>query len=458
MDLEQRRIKTNRRNASVIKKVRITPGMIGTEEEKQQVTNLQNEILSKEEELNKMRELLARNDETDITETQRELNHLQNAFDIVQAKCDAKLQPTIEKYNKTKSMYEGILRAVESYKDSARERDSSVEAMQKRIHAISSEMDAPEVVTYDETPTYPLLKNVSSVQTDIDKLTLNTQLSALQEKTINQINTSLAKQLKEAKDREARAKARMEKAIDDKGKFLNKKPEEITHEWVMAKHKHEKLKIIMEDAKRSVQFLKETAEKINAGNKLTQEELAKMRAELKDLAKYLPTAPHSDAPKKGDGVSRGDLTTIEAQKDMHDVLLTIERSKVKITKSTLDKLRAKLAEMPDVLEKYKDDLEQTKIERQNTEDTLTKALQLRAELLSRITFAQQEKELLIQRIEEQKQELQKIEQAIDDENKKIEKQQTIMKMNEQMTKLKTMDFDRLTSTISDLIQTKSKLE
>ena len=94
MDIEQRRIKTNRKNSGVIKKVKITPSMVGSEEEKQQVANLQKEILSKEEELNKMRELLSRNDETDITGTQRELNHLQSAFDIVQAKCDAKLQPT----------------------------------------------------------------------------------------------------------------------------------------------------------------------------------------------------------------------------------------------------------------------------------------------------------------------------------------------------------------------------
>ena len=458
MDLDPRRIKTNRNNASVIKKVKISPGMIGNEEERQQVTNLQNELLSKEEELNKIRERLARNDETDITETQRELNHLQNAFDIVQAKCDAKLQPTIEKYNKTKSMYEGLLRAMESYRDCAQERDNSVELMQKRIHGVSSEMDPPEVVQYDETPTYPLLSNVSSVQTEIDKLTLNTQLSALKEKTITQINTSLARQLKEAKDREDRARQRSQKAIEEKGRFVHQGEEEITHEWVLAKHKNEKLKIIMEDAKRSVAFLRETAEKINAGNKLTADELAKMKAELKDLAKYLPSAPHSDAPKKGDGVSRGDLTIIEAQKDMHDVLLTIERSKVKITKSTLDKLRTKLQEMPSVLEKYQDDLEQTKIERQNTEDTLIKTTQLRAELLSRIKFAEEEKSLLIERIEEQKKELQSIEEATQEEYRKIEKQQTIMQMNEQMTKLKTMDFDRLTSTISDLIQTKNKLQ
>lgn len=457
MDIEQRRIKTNRKNSGVIKKVKITPSMVGSEEEKQQVANLQKEILSKEEELNKMRELLSRNDETDITGTQRELNHLQSAFDIVQAKCDAKLQPTIEKYNKTKSAYEGILRAVEAYQKSAKERDSSIETMQKRIHAISSELEAPEVVPCDESPAYQLLKDVSSVQTDIDKITLNSQLSALKEKTITQINASLSKQLKESKDREERAAMRTKRVIDEQEKFLQQSPQVIDHDWVLAKHRMEKLKIIMEDAKRSIEFLKETAEKVNAGNKLTQDELAKMKAELKELNKYLPTASHDDGPKKGDGVSRGDLTVIEAQKDMHDVLLTIEKAKAKIIKSSLDKLKAKLQEMPAVLERYQDDLEQTKIERQNTEDTLNNAMQLRAELLSRIKFAEEEKALLIERIEQQKAELQRIENETEEENKKIEKQHTIMQMNEQMSKLKTMDFDRLTSTISDLIKIKQKL-
>ncbi|EAY04887.1 hypothetical protein TVAG_016590 [Trichomonas vaginalis G3] len=458
MDFEPRQVKTNKKSSSVIKKVKLGPGSFRNNEERQRVLNLQQQIESKEEELNKVREQLARNDETDISAAQLELNHLQSAFDIVKNKCDAKLLPTVEKYNRARSIYEGILNAVRSFQNSAKERDQSVISMQERVKVLSSELDTPDLVKYDETPVYPLLKNVSDIQTEIDTSELNSQMAALQEKMVNHINTTLAKQLKEAKDRELRAQRRTQTALEESGQMFEQPPPVIDHDWVMAKHKMEKLKIILEDAKRSNDYLKETAEKINAGNKLTQEELDKCKAELKDLAKYFPEAPHVDGPKKGDGVSRGDLTIIEAEKDMSDVLLTVAKAKQKITKSTLEKLKAKLAEMPNVLEKYQQDLEQTKIERENVENALLKATSLKAELTSRRQFAEEEKSLLIERIENQKKELERIEQETENVNKTIERQKTIMMLNEQLANLKNTDFDRLTSTLSNLINIKSRLD
>lgn len=458
MEMEPRQVKKTKKSASVIKKVKLGPGSFRNDEERQRVLNLQQQIEAREEELNKVREQLARNDETDISAAQLELNHLQSAFDIVKSKCDAKLLPTVEKYNRARSIYEGILKAVDSFQKSAKERDNSVISMQDRIKVLTSELDTPDYVKYDETPVYPLLKSVSDAQTDIDTNELNSQMSALQEKMINHINTTLSKQLKESKDRELRAQRRTQITLEESGQLFEPQGMIIDHEWVMAKHKMEKLKIILEDAKRSNEYLKETAEKINAGNKLTQEELDKCKAELKGLAKYLPEAPHQDGPKKGEGVSRGDLTIVEAEKDISDVLLTVAKAKQKITKSTLEKLKAKLAEMPNVLEKYQQDLEQTKIERDNVENSLLKATQLKAELLSRKQFAEEEKSLLIERIEEQKKELERVQQEKENVEKVIERQKTIMMLNEQLVNLKNTDFDRLTSTLSNLINIKSRLE
>ena len=208
----------------------------------------------------------------------------------------------------------------------------------------------------------------------------------------------------------------------------------IDDDWVIARHTMDKLRIMLEDAKRSIRFLTETAEQLSNSNKRVTEDISDASDELKVLAKYLPGAKHTDQ-KMTDGVSRTDLTTMELQKEFNELKLNTGRMKTQAIKSSLDTLRAKMNEMPPVVKTHQQNLDQARIERENAENALRQAHELRAELLSRKQFAEQEEELLIERIEQQKAELAAIHKATEDARDQIQLQKTILLLNEEMQNL-----------------------
>lgn len=419
---DPRNIKITSRNSSVLKKVRIPSNSFQTEEEKRRIINLQQQILSKEQELNSVRETLARNDTIDIKEAQLELNHLQSAVDIVKHKCNKKLQPVLLRFQKAQAGFEGLKKAVLSFDDSAKERDIGVQKMQKRIEELTAALESCEFEVYDEHDITPTVREISKTQTELDKNALSSQMGSFQERMLNHLSTTLISKLDEAKEKEEKARKKFQNVASDYDEVIVKPRQIIDEEWIMAKHKHQKLKIIMEDARRSMNYLKETAEKINAGSKLTLEELNKCKLELKDIGKYLPDAQHIDGPKKGDGVSRSDLTILEAKKDMNEVLLNVVRTKTKVTKSMHEKLKLKVDELTCALEETSNEFEQTKIERVNAEESLLKANEQRSDLLSRLTFVKEEKKLLIERLEQQKKLLKEIESQTEAINERISQQ------------------------------------
>ena len=64
---------------------------------------------------------------------------------------------------------------------------------------------------------------------------------------------------------------------------------------------------------------------------------------------------------------------------------------------------------------------------------------------------------MIERIEQQKAELAAIHKDTEDARDQLQKQKTIMLLNEEMQHLKTMNFDKFTSTISNLMSIKKTM-
>jgi len=449
-----RKVKISKKNANVIKKV--NPIASQGENSKRSVIDLQNQIQAKESELNAVREVLSRNDTTNINAAQYELHRLQDAFDNVTKTCENRLFPFTQKLQKIQAAYEGRKCAVESLKQSAKERDDSINTMQGRIDKSVSDIEPARYNKVDEVDLIPLVTEASHIQSDIDLILYKKQLNNMKLRSNNHIRESIEKYVNDIKEASERAKKRALGSKENESALIIQNVD-ISQDWIMAKHKMEKMRIIGEDVKRSIDFLKEKAEKLFENNKRTSEDINRASNELKLLSKYLPNCNHEESPKTGNGVSRSDLTVIEAQKDMLDVLVSKARIKNKITKSTLEKLRSKIAEMPSILSKVASDLSQSKIERENAEESLLRACQQQAELRARLEFTINQKDILKSRIEGFKEELLRVQNGISLGNQKIEQQNTVIKMNDELKSLKTLNFDRFTSTVSNLLNYKNKL-
>ncbi|OHT10851.1 hypothetical protein TRFO_19745 [Tritrichomonas foetus] len=238
---------------------------------------------------------------------------------------------------------------------------------------------------------------------------------------------------------------------------INQPEQVIDEEWILARHKLDKLRIMLEDAKRSVKYLNDTAEQLSNSNRRVAEELQKSQDELSILNKFLPGAPHDELSKKQVGISRPDLTVLEVQTNQVDIVLNVGKLKAKSIKSSLDTLKNKISEMPDLVQKASESAEQTKYELENSENALRQSQELKAELFSRKVFAEEEAKLLQERIQQQQELLQSILDQTNEAQKQIEKQKTIMQMNEEMQSLKTMNFDKFTATIANLMNIKKKI-
>jgi chromosome segregation ATPase len=232
----------------------------------------------------------------------------------------------------------------------------------------------------------------------------------------------------------------------------------IDDDWVLTRHTMDKLRIMLEDAKRSVKFLNETAEQLANSNRRVSEELTAANEELGRLRKYFPGAPHEDPSKKTDGVGQADYTTLEIQRDYGEIFLGSARTKAQSLKSSLDTMRSKISEMEDVAKEQERELEQAKIERENAEKAIEKAVELRGELQARKLFAEQEDALLAERTQQQMELLAQIKSATDEAKEQLHRQKMIMRLNDEMQNLRTMNFDRFTSTITSLMDIRSRMQ
>jgi hypothetical protein len=452
----QPRVLRGRKDPNVIKRVSF-PGQQTTDETRVKVTDLQRQIEAKEAELLRMKEALARNDATCTSAAQIELNRLQAAFDQVSKLADAKLQPVVANMQKTQARLESRKFRMKMFHRAAKERDHSLKYIQQRVNQITADLESPEVPETDESPIHALIQENQKAQNEFQRTHRAKQLRTYTGKTFEHINEILGKQLAELRDLETRAIRRAESVRQETELRVNRPQQVIDDDWVLARHTMDKLRIMLEDAKRSVKFLNDTAEQLANSNRRVHDELGVAKDELARLRKFQPTATHCEPSKKTDGVSRGDLTVLEIHRDAEEVVLMTARIKTQALKSSLEKLRAKVNEMPELEKEHEEQLEQAKIERENAEKAYDQAVELRAELLARKLFAEQEAQLLQERVQKQVDILERIKLDTQEAHETLEKQKMAMRLNEEMQNLKTMNFDRFATTIANVMQLKSRM-
>jgi DNA repair exonuclease SbcCD ATPase subunit len=329
--------------------------------------------------------------------------------------------------------------------------------MQQRVDQITADLESPEVPESSEAPLLALLQQNQKLQSDFQCAHRARQLRTYTEKTFEHVNDVLAKQLNEFQELEARAVRRAESVRQETELRINRPQQQIDDDWVLARHTMDKLRIMLEDAKRSVKFLNDTAEQLANSNRRVHDEVGAAKDEIARLHKFLPSATHVEPSKKSEGVSRTDLTALEIHKDAGELVLTTARIKTQALKSSLETIRTKVAEMPEIEKEHEEQLEQAKIERENAEKAYDQAVELRAELLARKTFAEQEAWLVSERVQKQIEVLENMRQSAEDARKELEKQKMATKLNEEMQNLRTMNFERFTATIANLMDIKNRM-
>ena len=450
--LEQPRVlKATKKNSHVIQKVSF--GQLPTSASgKNYVAELQKQIEEKNAQIEALTTQLARNDKVNMDSIQADLNRLQCAFDQVAKMNDKKLEPIIKKYRQSTAELESKIYVVETLKNAAHEREKAHERMQDIVEKMTHELPIIDVHAVDETSLMAHLQKINEVHDLIESTHRQKQFQNRAYKLGTIINQSLTDQLSQTQEREKLAEKRSQAVQQELKAHDINKAVIINDEWILARHSTHKLHIMLEDAKRSIRYLRETAEQLATSNKKTSEELAATNEEIQKLNKFYPNSPHSDITKKTPGVSRSDLTVLHIEKDMSETLLAISRKKTVAAKGTLESLQAKLNEVSENLEKSIDDLEQTKIERENIEKELQKSMAQRGELVSRQEFSIEQGKLLDERISEQKEILESIKQKVLEASNEIERQENAIQLNEEMAKLKSMNFDRYTSTLENVIK------
>ena len=446
---QPRTIKATKKNSHVIQKVSF--GQLPTTASgKNYVAELQKQIEEKNAQIEALTTQLARNDKVNMDSIQADLNRLQCAFDQVAKMNDKKLEPIIKKYRQSTAELESKIYVVETLKNAAHEREKARDRMQDIVERMTHELPTVDVHAVDETPLINFLQKIKEIQDSIETTHRQKQFQNRTYKLGSIINQSLTDQLSQIQEREKQASKRSQAIQQELNAHDIQQPVTINDEWVLARHSTHKLHIMLEDAKRSIRYLRETAEQLATSNKKTSEELTAANEEIQKLNKYFPNSPHSDLSKKTPGTSRSDLTVLQTEKDVTEIMLSISRKKTMATKGTLESLQAKLSEVTSNYEKSVDELEEIKIERENIEKELQKSISQRGELISRQEFSIEQGKLLDLRITEQKEILESIKQKVLAAQNEIERQENAIQLNEEMAKLKSMNFDRYTSTLSNI--------
>lgn len=450
-----RKISQTRKNQNVLKKVKFPDQQ--SDRAKREIIELQNQIEKKSAEISKWKATLGRNDPKDGNSALIELNRLQAAFEHVNNMAKERLEPVKEQLNKTRSEYEAKVFKMEMFKRAAKERDHSLDTIQNRIDTITTELDAPNIRQVDQTPIFTILRETQKKQCDIEETQRDNKIAAFKERSFLMINENITKKLNAQLEMEKHSSRKAKSMQLQHESRINQPEQVIDEEWILARHKLDKLRLMLEDAKRSVKYLNDTAEQLSNSNRRVAEDLQKSQDELMLLSKYLPGANHEELNKKSDGVSRFDLTVLETHTNSLDLILNVGKMKTKSIKSCLDSLKSKYTELLEIVKKSNENAEQTKFELENSENALAQSQELKAELYARKVFADEEVKLLKERLIEQQNHLESIQKQTEEAKAQIDKQKAIMKMNEEMQSLKAMNFDKFTSTISNVMNMKRKI-
>ena len=418
-----------------------------TQEARDLVKEMRQEIEAKEVQLNKLREKLARQDETDISQAQAELNRLQGAFELVSKECAAKLQPVQNEYNKQLSVLEGKKKFCESLEASAKERKQYLKALKEKTNTTMFNLEDPKVPEVNEKVLYPAIKTFATLQTEVGSLKRTATLEKYTQTEMNKLNEALKRMLKQAVEEQKMAELNLNSAKQDISvrRTAPKIQPVVDDDWCDAKRNMELNQIILAEQNQSLTRLNEEAKKIETSNRELVEESRKVREELIILNRYMPDSDSTQAN------TRAELSREQLEVSTGKVRIEQLNAKIKTEKGRLKPLTSKLEELPPKIESEKKKLESLRKKRQQVEEDLLKVQTRRSELLSEKQFGEDQYATMLVRIDEQSKRLAEIEKRTAAAQETLKKQLVIMKLNDEMNNLKTMDFNRFTSIVSNVL-------
>ena len=425
-----------------------------TQEARDLVKEMRQEIEAKEVQLNKLREMLARQDETDITQAQAELNRLQGAFEIVSKECAEKLRPVQNAYNQQLAVLEGKKQFCQSLETTATERKKYLEALKEKTNTTMFNLEDPKVPDVSEKSLYPAIKTFAGLQSEVGSLKRNATLEKYTQSEMNKLNDALKRILKQATEEQKMAELNLNSAKEGMAviRVAPKVEPVVDDDWIEAKRKFEFNQILLAEHTQSLARLNEQARKIEQSNRELVEESRKIREELIILNRYMPENDSTQAN------TRNELSREQIEIDTGKARIEQLNAKIKTEKGRLKPLTSKLEELPPRIESEKKKLESLQKKRQQVEEDLLKVMTRRSELLSEKQFGEDQYTTMLERIDQQTKRLAEIERRIAAAQETLKKQLVIMKLNDEMNNLKTMDFTRFTSIVSNVLAVQDEVK
>ena len=427
-----------------------------SEQSKRIVDEMRIQIEKKEEEVNKLREFLARNNETDIFQAQSELNKLQNAFDKVVQTCEQKIEPIQNEYNEELSQLIGKKHFVDSIIESSLEREKFIKNFTENIKETIESIDDPDVIIFNDKPILKLVDNSSSIQSEIESIKNMNVLEKFTDTEFNKMNDFLKRQVKSAQESEQVSLMNLNSAKQDiEVRFSKPKINPIDEEWLNSKTELDFNELKLKEIQESINRLSDEAIKIENNNRNSVEQLRLLREELLLLNKYIPGENNNNLDGKN---TRTELTLQQIESDYLKTRKFVLEKKLEIEKERLKPFLKQIEKLPIDLEKTIQKLKNLEINKNQIEIEISEEFSLKSELESEKLFGEKELEILNIRYEEQNNLLNNNLNDIEFYKKELIKQEKIMKLNLEINNLKTMDFDRFTTTVSKLINLKQQID
>jgi len=446
--------KSKKRATRVLVKEDYDTTLPSTQESRRIVDEMRREITIKENEMNQLRETLARNDETDIHAAQAELNRLQTAFEYVVHQCEEKIAPVKKEQSVEGANLEGKRQYVSSILNSSSERKDFINEMAHNCMICVEELEDPEVPIYDNRFIFQIAHDSASIQSDIESLKRSSVLEKFTEVELGKMNDFLKRQSQAATEAEQLSLMNFNSAKQDiEVRFSQPKAQIIDENWLNSKKDLDYNELLLREANVALQFLNQEANSIETRNRESVENLRKLREEHIILNRYIPGENGTNGKN-----SRSELTLEQIENDLSKTRIFVLQKKLDIEKERLKPLMKEQEKIPNLLEKAKRKLIETNDLMISIDQDLSLTQSTLAQLLSEKQFGENQRDLLRKRLDIQKAHLRDI-QSISEESKRLlQKQEKIMKLNSEMKTLKTMDFDRFTSTVSNLISIQGQLE
>lgn len=446
--------KTLRKASKVLQREDYDTTLPTTQEAREIVKTMRQEIEAKEAQLNKLREMLARQDETDITQAQAELNRLQAAFAKVAAECESKLRPVQDAFNKELSVLEGKKQFCESYGDSAKERRDYLEKLKQKTGTTVFNMTDPKVTIVTEKPVLPSINTLTQLQTDVGVLKRTLTLEKYSHGEMSKLNEQLKRILKSATEEDKMANMNYNSSKQDIDVRLKApKVQVIDDDWIEAKKQLDLNQFLLNETNTALSRINEEAKKIEIQNRGIVEDSRKLREELIILNRYMPNSDTGN----GSG-SRGDLTKDQIEIDADKARIEVLNAKIKTEKGRLKPLKNKLEELPPKIQSEQKKLESLQAKNTQVEEELTAIQTKRSELISEKQFGEDQYTTMLERVDEQSKRLAEITKRTQIAEETLKKQMIIMKLNDEMNNLKTMDFNRFTSVVSNLLTIQKEIQ